>query len=287
MARALSWDGIAPSERDGGQEPDISELRARLATAEANHSVEPLALFEALTRLAQRPEVDGEETRGLLLRAIVAARRPDVAPNLDPLRIASILYLHASPGNAEQGAVEAQRLVDHPVAREDPRVGAAMRLMLANIHYYAGRYSDSITLIDEALAASPALGPELRAEAIGLQVVVRAALGDWDGARAARLALGPEAPRCGTSPRAFPFNTNGRDFPREAQRWGFEGWARVEGAVAQDGVLSEPRTIIGYPAFVFNNAAESLAARFALAPTLTGDGRPCYYSRQIRFSLAP
>lgn len=52
------------------------------------------------------------------------------------------------------------------------------------------------------------------------------------------------------------------DYPMEAARMGFEGWARVEFDVDAAGHTRQQRALIAYPPFVFSDAASTMAKDF-------------------------
>ncbi len=59
-------------------------------------------------------------------------------------------------------------------------------------------------------------------------------------------------------------------FPSEAQRWHFEGNARVAFDIAADGHVTDVRTVIAYPPFVFGPSTERAVARFRYLPPTLG-----------------
>jgi hypothetical protein len=66
------------------------------------------------------------------------------------------------------------------------------------------------------------------------------------------------------------------DFPTEAIRWGFEGNVTTAFDIAADGSVTDVRTVIAYPPFVFSNAAVKSFARFKyLAPKIGNEAVGC------------
>lgn len=49
-----------------------------------------------------------------------------------------------------------------------------------------------------------------------------------------------------------------QDFPEEATRWGFSGWAVAEFDIATDGTTQNIRTVAAFPPFVFAASAERI-----------------------------
>ncbi|WP_010217901.1 energy transducer TonB [Sphingomonas sp. PAMC 26621] len=60
-------------------------------------------------------------------------------------------------------------------------------------------------------------------------------------------------------------------FPAEAQRWRFEGSARVAFDIAADGHVTDVRTVIAYPPFVFGPSSERAVAQFRYLPPTLGN----------------
>ena len=66
------------------------------------------------------------------------------------------------------------------------------------------------------------------------------------------------------------------DFPSEAQRWNFEGFARAAFDISSDGHVVNARTVLAYPPFIFDEAAEKAVSRFRfLPPNLAGAPASC------------
>jgi tetratricopeptide (TPR) repeat protein len=70
--------------------------------------------------------------------------------------------------------------------------------------------------------------------------------------------------------------TNSREFPSEAQAWGFEGWVKTGYDITADGKVSNARALVSYPPFVFGDAATKVAATFRyLVPAVGGAPLSC------------
>ena len=79
------------------------------------------------------------------------------------------------------------------------------------------------------------------------------------------------------------------DFPREALRWGFDGYVRETFNIAADGHVENIRTLIAYPPFVFRSGAERTVAHFRyLAPVIDGVSAGCDgHSLIVRYKTHP
>lgn len=62
------------------------------------------------------------------------------------------------------------------------------------------------------------------------------------------------------------------DYPMEAVRLGFEGWARSAFDITADGRTVAPRVVIAYPPFVFDEAATGIARDTRYVGTFRPDG---------------
>jgi hypothetical protein len=256
----------------------LDELRADLARARAASPPDRLALFDALVAVAQPGEVGPAETEVYLVEALAIAHQPGAGAQIEPLRKAIIVVnlAHIEQIRRPRGrvvALDADTMLAHPLISSDPRATAAMRFLLAREDYVGERDIAAAEQLSRLFAMPPsAIDPIVRTEALELQAAIRAAQGD---AAAARAAMGPGARRCGTPPRRLRIVARSADFPTDAMRWGFEGWATTDVSVAADGSVADARRIMVYPAFVFGEAAEQVVRRSRYAPISTADGRPC------------
>lgn len=92
--------------------------------------------------------------------------------------------------------------------------------------------------------------------------------------------------RCEPEPRRRRFSASSSDFPRDALFWGFEGWAIGESAVGRDGRVTQSRTILAYPPFVFGDPTLRIIERSEYERVETQSGAPCFAGRQtVRFRL--
>ena len=103
--------------------------------------------------------------------------------------------------------------------------------------------------------------------------------GDAAGANTQVNAAGLTRAQCmlfDVRPVATDRSVSMTDFPNEALRWGFDGFAREAFDIDAEGRVQNARTIVAYPPFVFSTAAEKTVARFRyLAPVVDGGAAGC------------
>jgi outer membrane biosynthesis protein TonB len=174
------------------------------------------------------------------------------------------------------------------VVRDDVRTLAAVRLGQAYSYFWAREDEEAAELAAQVRATDglPADDPTI-ADAIRLQASLAAGDGDMAAARTAQAALGPQADPCDVPRRLRPVNTSPNDYPNQAMRWGFEGWASVESTVGGDGVPAEIRTVMAYPPFVFGEAAQEVAGRTRYERLYLPEGVRCQAERTtVEFRVA-
>jgi hypothetical protein len=77
------------------------------------------------------------------------------------------------------------------------------------------------------------------------------------------------------------------DFPQEAERWQFQGFAQEDYDIADDGHVNNVRTVLSYPPYIFDASTEHLARSFRFVPPrLGGKSVGCQGREQIvKYSL--
>jgi outer membrane biosynthesis protein TonB len=79
-----------------------------------------------------------------------------------------------------------------------------------------------------------------------------------------------------SEPRLSRRSGSSADFPNEALRWGFSGWAKIEFDISAEGATLGPRPVTVYPPFVFGPAAAKIVERYRYDPTFRpGGGLGC------------
>lgn len=106
--------------------------------------------------------------------------------------------------------------------------------------------------------------------------------GDVAGAMALITQSSLSADQCSqfdVRPAATNASVSSADFPIEAMRWHFEGFARESFDIAADGHVTNVRTVLAYPPFIFEKATEKAVGRFRFLPPII-DGAPAGCSGQ-------
>lgn len=181
-------------------------------------------------------------------------------------------------------------LLAEPRFAGDPLVAATLRLMLVPAAK-DGMAPDASALLDAVITdtALPARHP-LKVHALLRRADLLAASGDIAGAADMVARTGLSAEQCamlGVTPAMRQNGASPSDFPQAAQQWGFEGWVRTEFDITADGRAVEPRALIAYPPFVFDDAATGIASGSRWTSSYRGDRSvACAASNlQIRFVL--
>ena len=266
-------------------------LREELARIERSEPASPRAVLPLVVLLAGRAEPSHVEREGLYRRALTIAAGLSAPPQV----LASIALAIA----VEQQAQREDRSVGYsvtaydgvlalPEIRGSPEAAAHVQLARARLLYWRGEAGQALALA-AAVRAMPNLqsGDPLIAGALEIERVVHAGRGNREAARAAVESIGPGAERCGLWPRRLPLSVSSRDFPDDALRWGFEGFASAEMEIAETGRLTGTRTLFAYPPFVFGPSAARLAMRTSYEPSYIVGGGACALDRQTVFFRLP
>jgi tetratricopeptide (TPR) repeat protein len=257
----------------------LKPLQEALAlTQSASAGRDSLALLPILADLADNSVAGEEERRDALVRGLALARTHDAPAT-------ALAWLAVNRARPEQGwgrayyrkyAESLRGLLGQPDIARDSRAAAAVRVELADALYRASDEAAAAamlngTLRESGLAAADPLGKAAQAR---LAAVLLAA-GKAAEARAALAAAGLRSDQCellDSPPRLRNSATSSSDFPIEALRWGFEGWALIEFDIDAEGNTHNPRTAVAYPPFVFGKAASKLVERFRFDPVLRPQG---------------
>ena len=164
---------------------------------------------------------------------------------------------------------------------------AWLRLEWAIALERAGDFATALPLLRQVLATPAAAldrDDPIREVATLHVALGRGQAGDADGAQADLKAAGLNAAQCSlVDTRPVPTNLSivSSQFPAEAQRWHFEGFARIAYDIGADGHVADVRTVLAYPPFVFGPGTEKAARGFRyVAPTLDGKVVGCQGERQ-------
>ncbi|SEK97637.1 TonB protein C-terminal [Sphingomonas palmae] len=234
---------------------DAAALPLQRAAMNQGAAAQQLATLFALSRNAVVPADERAQFAAQALTRANALHAPTAVRTF-----AAINAIDEDNGNAYRSAL--RRLLADPQMAADPLSAATLRVLIAVPGYRSGPADDAPQLLD-AVIAEPNL-PErhpLKVAAMLQQANVRAAKGDLAGAKQAFAATGLTAEQCsllGITPGLRSTGTTGNDFPMAAQRYGFEGWVSTEFDISADGRTIEPRAVIAYPPFVFDEAATGI-----------------------------
>jgi tetratricopeptide (TPR) repeat protein len=279
-ARAIEQRGDRPA----------SALREELAGAERT-GTEPRAVLPLVVLLAARAEPSHVEREGLYRRALTMAAGLGAPPQV----LASIALAIAVEQQAQRedrttgySVTAYDGVLDLPEIRGAPEAAAYIQLARARLLYWRGEADRALALVTGVRGM-----PDLRSrhplivEALEIERVVHAGRGNREAASAAVAAIGPGAERCGLWPRRLPLSVSSRDFPDDALRWGFEGFASAEMEIAETGRMSGTRILFAYPPFVFGPSAARIAMRTSYEPSYIVGGGACALDRQTVFFRLP
>ncbi|WP_313539307.1 energy transducer TonB [Sphingomonas sp.] len=261
-AAAAAWlESKGVSDAGWSALPDAKAApleRAALAAARAKGDRPGvIAAALALVENSVVPEVE---------RRMLAAEASSLAEMLSaPPAVRAYLELgKAEMADEQRGRSAARRaLLARLEFQNDPLVAATLRLLIAMPGYRTPAPSDADALL-AAVVAAPSL-PErhpLKVAALLQRANLAAKHGDLAAAQRAFAQTGLTSRQCallGLKPAMRSTGDLSNLFPDTAQRLGFEGWVRTEFDVATDGKTIAPRVVSSYPAFVFDEAANTMA----------------------------
>lgn len=140
---------------------------------------------------------------------------------------------------------------------------ATVRLVLASASYRSEPPPDADVLLNQVIA-DDRLAPlhPLKVNALLQLANLAAKRGDLATAQAYFAKTGLTEQQCaliGVSPALRTNAGSSNDYPTAAIQMGFEGWVRTEFDIAADGRTIEPRAIVSYPPFIFNDAATGVS----------------------------
>jgi tetratricopeptide (TPR) repeat protein len=243
---------------DGMSDASLLEpLKTELARREAAGR-DSLGVLPVLRALAINDLVSAEDREDYLTRGALIARA-----NKAPAPVIGWFQILAA-GHQKKADRALRALLADPEISADPRTMAAVRLSLADHLYYkrAGNKEEALAVL-KPLEEASGLDKQDAVRAAGLVRIasLELAIGRPDAARAAFDASGLSADQCALLDRAPRMNQSGAsntDFPQEALKWGFEGWAHQEFDIDAKGRSKNVRTIVAYPPFVFGKAASDV-----------------------------
>lgn len=264
----------AALSRATGQSP--TSLRQAL-TARAG-ALPPRDTLAFLLALADKAGVPAAERETLLRRALPIVGELGLPADVLAATAMAIgrEQMRQRPPARRSDPPDYDGLLALPQIARSAEAMAYVRLAEARRHYAFGELDQAAAIAAAARSLPEARTPgPLATQALEVEMAVAAARGNPDAARAAHAAMGPRADRCGLPVYRTRVAASSADFPREAQRWGFEGWALSTVTVDSNGRVVQARTSAAYPPFVFGDASRAIAERSPHARNYSPDGAPC------------
>ncbi|WBO22529.1 energy transducer TonB [Sphingomonas abietis] len=146
----------------------------------------------------------------------------------------------------------------------------------------SGDFKGAQPLLESVQATSLSQLPEdapIRRVAMLHAALSAGKLGDAAAAQTHLAASGLNADQCSlfdTHPIPSSVAISSSQFPNEALRWRFEGYVREAFDIADDGRVTNVRTIVSYPPFVFGPSTEQAVRGFRyVPPTIGGQSVGC------------
>jgi hypothetical protein len=283
---ATKGQGDAPWD---GRSDAVALPLQRAALDRATSARDTPAALRALAALGSNSVLPDKERAPLIDRAIVLA---DTAGA--PVLVRTLLAIRrvgARSDNARDNRTGLRALLADPATAADPLSAATLRLLIAVPGYRASAPGDAPALLTAVIDTPglPARHP-LKVNAMLQQANALSARGDLSGARAMFDRTGLTEEQCamiGLTPIMRRAGGGPGDYPMAAVRMGFEGWVQSEFDVAANGTPLRPRTIVAYPPFVFNEAADGVARGSRYSSSFRPEGGvACVANRvPIRFNL--
>ena len=272
----LAEQGVSlPPIATGSDAAVLPAQRAQLASAEAAGAT-ALALVPPLAALVTNSVVGREETNALARRA-VAILAAHHAPPTALLAMQRFVWESETPEgwSAEEYDRAVSPALSQPVYAGDAETRAAIRLMLADRIRRKEEDRARTMLRQVADDAALAANHPLKVGALVRLASLEVGEGNPTAAQAAFERSGLDARQCAlvdSAPRLLDAGASSRDFPFEAQRWGFEGWTQVQFDIDADGHVLNERAIVSYPPFVFTKAGKSVIGGARYEKSFRPDG---------------
>ena len=256
VSKWLDDKGVARFDAGGNAARAMPLLRAELARRETEGGV---ALVPVLLALADNPTSAVADRTGWNRRAATLA----VAANA-PAEVRAYLatrFVDEGKSKPIQHIPALQAALADPVVAANAHAAGTLRLLI-------GDWSR----IDDPAAAAHyrAVATDTRLDAhdplhVGALIRlagVQARAGRIEDARASYRQTGLAAQQCAlvdAQPAIKALNMSSDDYPKEAIRWGFGGWAATEFDIDAAGRTVNQRATIAYPPFVFDTAVVKMA----------------------------
>ncbi|MGN6619608.1 MAG: hypothetical protein ACTHKR_00895, partial [Sphingomonas sp.] len=255
----LEQKGVAlPPPITGSDLAVLPQERRRLAEQQTANGADALVLVPTLVAIAENAMSGREETNVAATRATAILAAND-APATARLAAERLVWdsADAESWRPADYAREVQPRLADPGYASDPQARAAIRLLIAD--RLLNHDGDQAKVLLQQVADDGGLvaNDPLKVGALVRLASIEAAHGNLDQARAAFDKTGLSADQCAlldAQPHIVATDSGSSNFPREAMRWGFEGWTQLQFDVAANGKAQNVRAIVSYPPFVFSEA---------------------------------
>ncbi|MCA3255116.1 MAG: hypothetical protein INF91_05830 [Alphaproteobacteria bacterium] len=278
-----SWylnSGVAPVLVGGSDAAALPQLRAELTRREAASGAGSIQLLPVLDALIANSVVSPVERAGLTRRRSEILLTSTAPGDLRGAAMLATLPAHVPMDVA--AAREAQRRFamevlprmistlerrgDAPRALAWAMLDRARRLELLGDPGDEPGYRAVLAFPEDKL---PAADPIRQTAQLRIASIL-ASRGDVAAASSMVQATGLSPDQCALvdlqPARIGGGKVSSRDFPAEAMRWRFDGWAKIGYDVAVDGRPINVRTVLAYPPFVFGPGSERVVSKFRFEP---------------------
>jgi hypothetical protein len=269
--------GAAPS----GPTAQLAWLKDELARREAKYGKMSIHLLPVVAGLAGNFSQSRDDMIGHLRRMARLAQANEAPPG------ALAFFLIAS-GYALDNDVRVRNLraaLSDPSLQNDITTRNAISLALFDAMPRSERRQEGRDLLSRIAndASLPSADP-FRVGALVRLANVEASAGAIDSARTFYQQTGLSGQQCAlvdARPRQTGGSISSNDYPMEAMRWGFGGWAMMEFDIAADGRPQQVRPLVAFPPFIFGEPTAKQIRGFKYEQSYRPDGGPgCVGQRQ-------
>lgn len=276
----LTERGIAPpAETEESDAARLKPLLSALAAQDKSGAPDSLSRLPTLLEIADNVALPHAQRGEYLTRALAIARAAK-APGtvIAYLGVKQAAALRYEPLGRPRVPDLSSLYADSAVT-SDLRASAALRLIHSDWMRSAGESNSRVLVGLEQVVSLEGLGSSdpIRTAALVRIASIQQDAGNRDAAREAFAKTGLSADQCAlldSQPKLLKSNVSSGDFPREAMRWGFEGWTRIEYDIDAGGNTASIRPIVSYPPFVFGEAGKLVVDDMKFAETFRPDGSP-------------
>lgn len=248
------WTGSTPADAPAD---DIHQLPNLIASFRSKGTDRPLLerVYRALDA-AHAPAVAYAVTADRMAHRSTGSIRDSARARADALAASLPFFQQRYPAEAVTAWLQLEQALALEDARDFAPVPARLDAVLAT-----------------PLATLPGDDP-LRRVALLHMAMVKRRLGDASAMEASAAANTLTVEQCSlidTHPIPQSVSISSQQFPLAALAWRFEGHVEVAYDITADGSVSNVRTILAYPPFIFGKDTERAAAKFRYVPPMIGD----------------